>query len=246
MFQLLRIPGTLGSLLLLLPGCIVYAPTSPAVPMVENKGEAEVSGSVQLNGRLEARGVYSPLHHVLIGAGSSFCPRLSADNYFRVRQVEALLGGYTTLKKKLLLSGLAGTGVASTNRKFDQILGGSQQYQARYTTWFGQGGLGWQFDNGSSISLGYRLTSVQFRQLRDEALDLPLQRMSRHEILLNLRHNPGWGAQWQTQTSVGLSSGRRPGDGADDDPTAFGVQYTQLPTLLVNVGLVWQPAKRNW
>lgn len=214
--------------------------------MVERKGEAEVSGSVQLNGRAEARGVYSPLAHILVGAGGSFCPRLSADNYFQVRQAEALLGSYATLKETLVISGLVGMGMARTNRRFQEIFGGREQYQARYSTLFGQAGLGWQFDDGSSISLGYRLTRVRFRHLRDEAQDLPLQRMSRHEILLNLRHNPGWGAQWQTQTSIGISAGRRPGDGTDDDPTAFGVQYTQLPTLLVSLGLVWRPGRRNW
>lgn len=240
---LLRIPGALGSLLL--AGCSAYAPTSPAVPMVANKGEAEVSGSVQLSGRVEARGVYSPVPHLLVGVGASTRPNFSSSTFFRVQQAEAMAGGYAKLSEQILFSGMLGAGAARTNRRFQEILGGREQYQARYTTWFGQGGLGWQFDNGSSLSLGYRLTAVRFRRLRDEAQSLPLQRMSRHEILLNLRHNPGWGAQWQTQTSVGISAGRHPGDGADNDPTAFGVQYTQLPTLLVSLGVVWRPGLRN-
>ncbi|GAB2790802.1 hypothetical protein HNQ93_003387 [Hymenobacter luteus] len=244
MSLLVRIPGTLGSLLL--AGCSAYAPTSPAVPMVESKGEAEVSGSMQLNGRVEARGVYSPVRHVLVGVGGSTRPNFSSSTFFRVQQAEAMAGGYAKLSEQILFSGMLGAGGARTNRRFREILGGREQYQARYATLFGQAGLGWQLDNGGSISLGYRLTSVRFRQLRDEAQDLPLQRMSRHEILLNLRHNPGWGAQWQTQTSIGISGGRRPGDGPDNDPTAFGVQYTQLPGFLVSLGVVWRPGLRNW
>jgi len=231
-----------SGILLSLISCVAYAPTSPTVPLVAAQGELEISGSAQLNGRLEGRGVYSPWKHVLLSAGGSTRPNFLSAKYFRVQQAEVALGGYAKLSGKLLISGMMGAGRARTDRRFEEIFGITNHYQARYHTVFGQVGVGKQFSN-SSLGLGYRLTSVRFQELKDKSIALPLRGMIRHELLANMRYNLDSGRHWQAQASAGFSVGRhrRP---HVDPATDFGVQYNQLPSMLVSLGVVWWPRQK--
>ena len=61
--------ASLGAFLLLATSCTVYAPMQPVMPLVSQRGQAEAGASIQMLGRMEATGSYSPVQHVVLTGG---------------------------------------------------------------------------------------------------------------------------------------------------------------------------------
>lgn len=128
-----------------LSNCTVYAPMQPVISTVSKAGQVEVTAGIQGSGRLEANAVYSPLPHMLLTAGGTYCPDYSAvsGSSFHTQQWEAGLGSYAPLTQRLQLTGMLGYGRARTERSdYDLVLGNTSFIdRTRYQKLFGQVGL---------------------------------------------------------------------------------------------------------
>ena len=81
-----------------------------ATPAIRTRGEAEVTGLLHLNSRLEGAMTYSPLNHVLVRVAGSLRSDAADTAYFRVRQYEVAVGGYWTPNERWVMGALAGYG----------------------------------------------------------------------------------------------------------------------------------------
>ena len=233
-----------------LTGCTVYAPMQPTVSTVREAGQVEISGSSQLNGRLEGGVVLSPVAHVLLAGAGSYRPAVYiGKTYFSTRQWEAAAGTYWALGPKWLLTGLGGYGYASSGRIWAELLGGTTpDLHARYGKWFGQAGL---HHDGQNVGFGlvYRLTELRFDELSYYtpyyAGIVDMRPLVRHELLFYSRRLLGGGpvGQWHMQTALGVSLAAR-SRSSDDTSNRFEYNRTLFPALLASVGVVFSPAWR--
>ena len=160
------------ALLLGLSACTVYTPMQPHAPLIQVRGEGEVSLNLQGSLRPELHAAYSPLNHLLVLAGGTWRPSLPTgpddeQDHYRTRQYEIGLGTYWPLGAHWTATATGGVGAAyvqQTVTEFGLILVFSNDYEARYRKNFGQVGLVYQ--NGhAAVGLGYRLTQVRFDEL---------------------------------------------------------------------------------
>ena len=86
---------------IILTSCTVYAPMQPTVATVSRAGQMETNAFIQLNGRMEAGALYSPLPHVLVVGSGTYRPRLGSGDstFFSTRQWEAGAGTYWPMGK---------------------------------------------------------------------------------------------------------------------------------------------------
>lgn len=232
----------------LLSGCTVYAPMQPTVSTIRQAGQAQVSTSVQLSGRVEAGAVYSPLPHVLVAGAGTYRPALGGTTYFGTRQWEAGAGTYWPLGHSWRLTGLGGYGYAATERVSAELFGHTPQLRACYGKLFGQLGFDHSRREGMSVGVVYRFTQLHFDELSfyspyyEGVVDIA--RMNRHELLLYGRRELGWGQahRWQFQATTGVSfSGLAP-PANDNQPNSFETNRNYKPVLLLSAGLVFTPA----
>ena len=137
------LPANLWVLLLLATSCTVYAPMQPVMPLVSQRGQAEAGASIQVLGRVEATGSYSPIQHVVLTGGLMGAPRLGEQHFLATTQYEVGAGLYQLLgqRRHWLLSGLGGFGHAYCHRGYvDLGFFGPEvysEYEARYAKYFG-------------------------------------------------------------------------------------------------------------
>ena len=232
--------------------CTVYAPMQPTMPLVTAAGQAEATGNIQPNGRVEASVAYSPAAHLLLTAGGTACPKLGTDYFLVTRQYEVGAGGYTALGSSgWLLSGLGGYGQAASARGYKDvgviIFGPTySEYNARYSKLFAQAGVA-KIRHRGSFGFTYRLTQVHFASLTDTRYgELPLPRMARHEILFFARRAWGDSKHWESMATVGMSVSGTPR--IPDDPTyssngtaEYEANRNLLPAFYGSLGVVYYP-----
>jgi hypothetical protein len=229
--------------------CTVYAPMQPTVPLLRQEGEAEISASVQVNGRVEATGAYSPLPGVMLTGGAIGSAKLGVRNFLATRQYELGAGLYHPLGQRWLLSGLGGYGQAYSNRGYVDLglfgPGTFSEYKASYHKYFGQVGIANSQPN-YGYGFTYRFTQVRFGSLVDQELgSLPLKQMLRHEVLFFTRHGLGTAAvsRWQLQIACGLSVSGTPklkeDTGYSTHKAAYHANRNLLPAFLGSMGVVY-------
>ncbi|OGX82207.1 hypothetical protein BEN47_18650 [Hymenobacter lapidarius] len=232
-----------------LGACTVYAPMQPTMPLLDAKGQAEFSGSLQPNGRVEATAAYSPAAHLLLTAGGTVRPKLEKVNFLVTRQYELGVGGYLPLGTAWQLNGIGGYGQAFSHRSFLEdgffIASSRREYRARYHKYFAQAGIA-HVDDWNNFGFTYRLTQVRFSSLTDAELGkLPLTNMLRHEAMFFWRRPFPRGYNWETLATVGLSIGPRlePNDFQNPyGPTERAANHTLRSVLFTSLGLVYHPA----
>ncbi len=238
----------LGLPVSLLASCSVYAPLQPATPLLHAKGEAEVTASAYLSGRLEGSAAYSPLKHVVVRAAGGLTTTSQTDSSrLRNRQFELSLGTYRQLgASEWLVGGSGGYGRGEGRRSFQS--GGFEvfsdtavyrRYAARYHTLFADVFLAHE-GPWSTWGVAYRLSQVRFGSLTDNGQTVPLRRMTRNEpmVFVRLGSRQGimrWG-QLQLATSLSWSA----------DYTESSLRAPQLADikesrLFTSVGLVIYP-----
>ncbi|MGI4875151.1 MAG: hypothetical protein ACRYFX_28685 [Janthinobacterium lividum] len=248
--------GTAG---LLLASCTVYAPMQPVMPLVSQRGQAELGTSLQPLGRLEVTGAYSPLRRVILAGGLTGAPRLGQDVYLVTAQYEAGAGLYQPLGQHWLLSNLGGFGQAYSHRSYRGLDNHPTEYEARYQKYFGQLGMAYRQPD-FSCSLTYRFTQVEFSYL-NYRLDpvagayarLPLPAMARHELALSMQNQFQATSRWQVAGTAGLSVA---GTARLDDNPGYPIYGTPeyqanrnlLPAFFASLGVVFRPGKplRPW
>lgn len=244
--------GIAAMLLISVSGCTVYAPMQPTMPLIAAAGQAEASGNIQPNGRVEASVAYSPAAHLLLTVGGTACPKLGTNYFLVTRQYEVGAGGYTALGSAgWLLNGLGGYGQAASNRGYKDvgiiIFGPTySEYNTRYSKLFAQVGVA-KVGNRDSFGFTYRLTQVRFATLTDTRYgELPLSRMARHEILLFTRRAWGSSKHWESMVTVGMSVSSTPR--IPDDPTyssngtaEYEANRNLLPAFYASWGVVYRP-----
>lgn len=255
MLSKMLLPAHLGALLLLATSCTVYAPMQPTTPLVQQRGQAEVGASVQVLGRVEATGAYSPIRHVVLAGGLTGSPRLGKAHFLLTAQYEAGAGLYQALGKHWLLSEMGGFGQAYSHRGYTDLpipyFGSSySEYEARYHKLYGQLGIA-HVQEKDTYSLTYRLTRVQFAYLTAaEYGPLPLSTMLRHELAFAVRNSLRANSHWQIAITMGMSIAGTPK--LDDNigyPTYSKPEYEAnrnlLPAFLGSVGAVYRLGQVN-
>ncbi|GAB3305480.1 hypothetical protein GCM10027348_35110 [Hymenobacter tenuis] len=224
----------------------MYAPLQPAAPIVRQKGEAEVVGSVYGNGRLEASASYSPIKHVVLRAAGGLRAGGGDSTYFRNRQMEFGAGTYWYLKEQWLVGGMVGYGVGRSNRRFTRdgfeslflTPSVTYDYAARYCKLFADAYIA---NDADRVTYGgaFRLSQVRFTSLTDKGLSIPLRRMTRVEPLLFMRFSGRNSARWlqlQLATSVSFSPDERKNGSSD-----IRIRDTKEGRLYTSLGLVIYP-----
>lgn len=102
-----------------LPGCTLYEPLLPTLPVVRRRGEVAGAATWQVPYSGQVAGSWSPVAHGLVFAAGNLhfynAKRDSSNDYVRARQYEGGVGGYTTLGQ-VWLSGAAGAGQGRSYR----------------------------------------------------------------------------------------------------------------------------------
>ncbi|OUJ73028.1 hypothetical protein BXP70_14380 [Hymenobacter crusticola] len=199
----------------LLASCSVYTPLQPSAPLLRDKGQVEVAGSVFLAKRLEGSVAYSPARHVLVRAAGGLRPGKvdTTRTYFRLRQFELGAGTYWPLSGQWLVGGLGGYGRGKSSRRFDA--GGFEslndsvttyQYEARFHKVFGEVFAAYEGER-TTMGLTYRLSQVRFPALTNNGIPINLRRMTRNEPMFFVRYWDREGVfPWaQLQLAVSLS-----------------------------------------
>lgn len=204
--------GGLGTL----TGCSVYAPLQPGTPLLHAKGEAEVTGSAYLSGRIEGSAAYSPINHLLVRVAGGQKTGGGDSSYFRIRQAEASLGTYWQVQDEWMVGATLGYGGGQSSRRFEETRllvfrpdsAYSNQYYARFSKVHAEGYLAYE-GGGATVGGAYRLSQVRFASLTNNGRPLPMRRMTRLEPMLFLRFGGSRrGLPWlqgQLATSVSLS-----------------------------------------
>ncbi|GAA4372242.1 hypothetical protein [Hymenobacter koreensis] len=227
----------------------------PTASGIRAQGEAEYTGTIHANGRLEGSAVYSPLPHVLVNGAATFRPKIGDTTYTATRQWEAGAGTYWALGQHLIVTGMAGVGQANSRRGFLELPGifsnagvSLTDYQARYNKVYGQLGLHYDF-RGGSIGANYRLTHLQFQSFtyRNSELQMHLPvsmpRMLRHEPMLygRIDLDRARPRRWQLQGSVGLSYSQGPEQKGEERIFQQEINRTRMPLISTSVGVVFRP-----
>ena len=182
--------AALGSLLV---SCSVYAPLQPATPLLHAKGEAEVTASAYLSGRLEGSVAYSPLNHLVVRAAGGLTTTQKDSAGFSNRQFELSVGTYRQLGPEWLMGGSGGYGHGEGHRNF--WLGRAElfsdttiyrRYAARYHTLFADIFVAHE-GPWSTWGVAYRLSQVRFGSLTNNGQPVPLRRMTRNEPMVFVR-----------------------------------------------------------
>lgn len=246
--------SALALLSALLTGCSVYAPMQPTASGIRAQGQAEISGSIQPTGRVEGGITYSPRPHLLVSGAGTFRPKTGDTRYMATQQLELGVGTYWTLGSHLVVTGLGGAGLGSSQKGFVEVpvplvSDGPRyaRYEARYGKAFGQLGLHYDF-RGGAIGAAYRLTGVGFSHLTysdtHTALAIPLRHMVRHEPMLygRLDLSRAQPQRWQLQGTVGMSV--TPGFRSSDtyEVGTYEANRTRLPSLYTSLGVVFRPS----
>ncbi|MCB2409665.1 hypothetical protein [Hymenobacter lucidus] len=236
--------------LLLATSCTVYAPMQPTISTISGQGQAEISGSVQVSGRVEGGVTYSPLPNLLVMAAGTFRPDFGRDSTISTtRQWEAGVGGYVPLGHRWQLTGLVGYGHANTHKAYaelDVISGWSslENYQARYSKTFGQLSITREFGRGS-FGAAYRLSRISFDELNyasgTSRYPVALRRMTRHEPLLFARVSLDAYNRWQLQGTMGLSVAADAKQDVTNNPELYQANHTLLPIPMASLGVVFRP-----
>lgn len=231
----------------LLASCTVYAPMQPTVSTITQAGQLELTGSAQLNGRVEGTAVFSPLPHVLLAGGGTYRPNFGGTSFFATRQWEAGAGTYWTLGKHWLLTGEGGYGYASSERAWAELFGASPELRARYSKAFGQVSLGYLHKQKWSGGAIYRFSQLHFDEMSFYTPHyeggMSNTNMGRHEVLVYGRHelHIGRASRWQLQGAVGFSASNQ-ARLASLDTDVFEINRNRQPVLMVSGGLVFKPA----
>lgn len=240
----LRILAALLPWCWLAASCTVYAPMQPTMPLVYQRGQAQLGASIQALGRAEVTGAYAPLPYLVVVGGLTASPRLGEQNFLVTRQYELGAGFYQALGQSWLLSGLGGAGQAYSHRGYRGLDASPRQYEASYYKLYGQVGVAYQGPL-ATFSLTYRLTQVQFNYLQDARLgSLPLTAMLRHELALSNSRPLGSSDRWQLVQTAGISvSGTSRLDDNSGYPTYGAREYEAnrnlLPAFLASIGVVY-------
>ncbi|OWP63577.1 hypothetical protein CDA63_08325 [Hymenobacter amundsenii] len=188
----------------------------PATPLLRAKGEAEVTASAYLSGRLEGSAAYSPLNHLVVRAAGGLTTTQKDSAVFSNRQFELSLGTYRQLGPEWLVGGSGGYGRGEGHRNFRlgraELLSDTttyRRYAARYHTLFTDIFLAHE-GNWSTWGVAYRLSQVRFGFLTNNGQPVPLRRMTRNEpmVFVRLSNRQGimrWG-QLQLASSFSWSS----------------------------------------
>lgn len=225
--------------LLAATGCTVYAPMQPSMPLVQQRGQAEASASLQPSARLEATAAYSPLAHCVVTGAGTLAVRLGQVNYLITRQAEVGVGGYWHLGPSLLLSTLAGGGYAYTERQFTFL--GTDRYAGTYAKAFGQAGIAY-IGGINNLSLSYRLAHLRYGEVQTSIGPLPAFQTQRHEVLLAARRPMGLIGSWFWQCAIGISfSSLQPPQGSSSRADRDRWFAAGPPVPLYSLGIVWQP-----
>jgi hypothetical protein len=249
-YRYLIICRALGLILLIVGAgaCTVYAPMQPTMPLLDGKGQAEFSGSLQPNGRVEATAAYSPASNVLVTAGGTVRPKLEKVNFLVTRQYELGVGGYVPLGTAWQLNGIGGYGQANNHRGFQEYGfftdSTQREYRARYHKYFAQVGIA-HVDDWNNFGFTYRLTQVHFASLTDAELGkLPLPNMLRHEAMIFWRRPFPRSYNWETQTTMGVSLGprlERDNPQYPYGPLEHSANRNLRSVFFASVGLVYHP-----
>lgn len=242
----LLLPLSVVCLLLLAASCTVYAPMQPVMPLVSQRGQVEAGASVQVLGRVEATGSYSPIQHVVLTGGLTGSPRLGEEHFLTTAQYEVGAGFYQPLGQYWLLSGLGGLGHAYCHRGYVDLgvfgPGTYSEYEARYAKYFGQVGVA-RLGPYAEVSFTYRLVKVNFDYLNDSAHGpLPLSEMLRHELAGAIRVKLT--EPWRLTFTAGTSVSGTPK--LDDNlsystygRSAYHANRNLLPAFLASIGVVY-------
>lgn len=230
---------------LILGGCTVYAPVQPTMPLLTEVGQAEIHAGIQLSGRLEAVGAYSPAPHMLLTGAGTVGVKTGGDTYLRTRQAEFGIGGYREFGTNGLLTVIGGGGLGVTRRR--TCLWGCDDVQGRTSKLFGQVGAAWELPN-SWLGLTYRLAYVEFYQVSQDAVGLTDFGSFRHEIMLFRRQWLFGSEQWFAQSTLGLSISSLRNSARSlavpDRVADARWEVAGVPTPLLSIGIGWQPAMR--
>jgi len=232
----------------LLASCSIYTPLQPSAPLLRDKGQAEVVGSVFLAKRLEGSVTYSPVRHVLVRAAGGLRPAKvdSTRRYFRLRQFEASAGTYWPLSEQWLVGGLGGYGRGSSSRRFNEGDFESvadtvthYHYETRFHKLFGEVFAAYEGER-TTMGVTYRLSQVQFPRLTNNGMSINLRRMTRSEPMFFVRYSDREGLfPWaQLQLAVSLSWS------ADYSKKVLyerPIKDLKEPQLLTSLGLVIYP-----
>jgi hypothetical protein len=180
--------------------------------MLRDKGQAEITGSVYLSGRLEGSATYSPVRHVLVRAAGGLRPDKSDVQYFRVRQLEVGAGTYRALSERWLVGGLGGYGRGQSSRRFTRSgldvsasdTAVTYAYAARFHKVFADAFVAYE-DGGVTLGLAYRLSQVRFSSLTNNGQPVNLRRMTRSEPMLFARFSDRQGVFEWAQLQLGVS-----------------------------------------
>ncbi|AWM34751.1 hypothetical protein [Hymenobacter nivis] len=199
--------GALGS-----TGCAVYRPMQCAAPAVQDRGQAEVTGSLYFNRRLEFGVNYSPVRHLVVrAAGGGMGGKGDSTGYYsRVSQYEVAVGTYWPVGKHVLVGALGGFGQAHSELRYSTIESTPTtryEFDARYNKFFGEAYGTVQISPTFSMGLAYRLTQVQFTSLTDLGQPLTVSHMLRSEPMLFMRSAFGDGPRGERPLYVQLGCG---------------------------------------
>lgn len=190
-----------GSAAYWLTGCVVYMPMQCAAPQINDRNQAEITGSSYLNGRVEVAGTYSPVRHLLVRAAYSKLGNDPRDStYYRGHQYSLGVGTYWPLGTQWVVGGLGGFGQAYSEAGFSNggsLLGFGQpvrhDVRARHNNVFGEVYGTFQASEAISLGAAYRVTQVNFTALTDRDAPVALGAMTRSEPMLFVRVRPGSG-----------------------------------------------------
>lgn len=227
-----------------LMACALYAPMHAATPAIRARGEAEITGLLHLNSRLEGAVTYSPLNHLLVRAAGSLRSDAADTTYLRVRQYEAAVGGYWTLSERWVAGTLVGYGQGHNERGFRQayLLGPASadqfsQYDFRYHKVFVEAYALYQ--HKASVGMALRLTNVFIDELRNRGTNVgPGGSLLRLEPLAIGRTGPFHGpfSYLQGQVAAGFSLPLDSYKYNDVD-----TRNVRQGNVLVSLGLVFYP-----
>ena len=190
-----------GSATCWLTGCVVYMPMQCAAPQINDRNQAEITGSSYLNGRVEVAGTYSPVRHLLVRAAYSNLGGNPKDSsYYRGRQYDVGMGTYWQVGPRWLVGGLAGYGQARSEAGFAErgFLFGSgrnerHDFDVRFNKVFGEVYAMFQPNDVFSLGAAYRVNQVNFTTFTDRGTPVDLSSMARGEPMIFVRARLGHG-----------------------------------------------------
>lgn len=221
-------------------GCAVYAPLTPATPILTSPRQVEVQAGVHTPSAVTASVSYTPLPHLLLTATGATNLNSGDTTYFRYQHAEVGAGYYTVLDQKVYLGLLGGYGRTHSRRGYEDLdflftYGrGLLRYEARYNRFFAQAYLASVSERAVSWGGSLRATALDFRRLTRN--DVPVTQAGRVYLEPTAFLRIGRPTQpLQLQLSAGLSAPiNQYRQDTDDTRLTRG-------TLLLGAALVWRP-----